>query len=67
MSYNKVKGKIVELFGSQKEFAKALNTSEQTVTAKLKDKTQFSQNDILAWSNALGIEKADIGEYFFTD
>lgn len=63
--YNRLRGKIVEVFGTQGAFADALGTTEQTITNKLAGKTQFSQNDIIAWCNALGIVTDDVGGYFF--
>ncbi len=66
-SYPKVRGRIVELYGSQKEFAKAINKSEQTIIYKLSGKYSFSQDDIIEWGNALNISKEDIGDYFFAD
>ena len=61
----KLKGKIVQQFGTQGNFAKHLGKTEQTVTAKLNGRSAFSQSDIIEWSNALGIEAGDIGGYFF--
>lgn len=65
-AYNKLKGKIVEVFGSQALFSKAINLSEQSITAKLSGRTKFSQDDIIEWCDALGIDQNDIGLYFFT-
>ncbi len=64
--YNKLRGKIVEMFGSQKEFSKQINLSEQSVTAKLNGRSDFSQEDIIRWSNALEIRLDEIGAYFFS-
>lgn len=65
--YNKLKGRIVEVYGSQRGLAKHLKTSEQTVTAKVNGRTQFSQKDIILWSDALGILENEVGNYFFAD
>lgn len=64
-TYPKLRGKIVEVYGNQRAFAKQLGISEQTVTAKLNGRFEFSQKDILDWSNLLGIETKDVGDYFF--
>ena len=64
--YNKLRGRIIEIFGSQAKFAEAIRVSEQTVTAKLNGRSPFSQDDIVTWSEALEIEQCDIGSYFFT-
>lgn len=61
----KVKGKIVEIFGSQKAFSKALGVTEATVTNKLKNKRNLTQAEMITWSELLQIPKADIVDYFF--
>ena len=60
-----LKCRIIQKYGSQRKFATHLGKTEQTVTAKLNGRSQFTQNDIIEWSNALGIEAKKIGEYFF--
>lgn len=62
---NKIRGKIIEKFGSQKNFSKAVGLSEQSVTAKLSGKTDLSQDDMQKWAEALEIKKSEIGDYFF--
>lgn len=65
-TYNKLKGRIVEIFGSQSLFSKRIGLSEQSITAKLAGRSKFSQDDIITWCDALGIDQNDIGLYFFT-
>lgn len=65
-TYSKLRGKIVEVFGSQRAFSEAIKLSEQSVTAKLNGRTDFSQDDIVKWCDLLGIEAKDVGDYFFT-
>ena len=60
-----LKGRIVQKYGSQSRFAKHLGLTEQTITAKLNGRSQFSQDDILNWCNALDIEANEVGRYFF--
>lgn len=64
--YNKLRGKIVEVYGSQAKFADEIGQSEQIVTAKLAGRSSFTQDNIISWSKALNIDQNDIGEYFFT-
>ncbi len=64
-AYSKLRGKIVEVCGSQREFADRINTSEQTVTAKLSGRASFSMDDIVTWANALGLKTTEVGDYFF--
>ena len=63
--YNKLRGRIVEIFGTQAEFAKKIKKSEQIVTAKLSGNSKFTQDNIIEWCEALNIDQNDIGSYFF--
>ena len=65
-NYNKLKGRIIEIFGSQYEFAKAMNWSEKTLSLKLNGKVPWKQNDILKAVSLLKLTENDIQEYFFT-
>lgn len=65
-SYNKLRGRIVELYGSQVEFSKKIGLTPVSISKKLNGKTEFSQSDIEHWAEALVIERVDFGEYFFT-
>ncbi len=64
-TYSKLKGRIIELYGTQRNFAKKLGISQNSLSKKLTCKTEFSQKDIIKWSNLLGINKDEYGEYFF--
>lgn len=66
-TYKKLRLRILEKYDSQKDFAKAIGLSEQSVGAKLGGRSDFSQSDILAWSNALDIGANDVGAYFFEE
>lgn len=63
--YSKLKGKIVEKFGTQGAFAKALGLSQRSLSFKLQGKVFFRQDEIDKSINLLGIEPADIDKYFF--
>ena len=63
--YGKLRGRIIEMFGTQGKFASFMNVSEATVSKKLKGKVQFDQEDIITWCEALDIPIAESGEYFF--
>lgn len=67
MNRGKLKGRIVELFGSQRAFSDKIGLTEQSITAKLNGRSQFSQADIVKWCNALEIEKDEVADYFFTE
>lgn len=64
-TYPKLRGKIVEVYGNQRAFAEALDVSEQTVTAKLNGRFDFSQKDIIKWCDLLGIKTEELSDYFF--
>ena len=64
MAYGKLKGRIVEKFGSQSRFAEALGTTENTVSRKMQSKVEFSKEDMIKWAKLLDIPKDDIPDYF---
>lgn len=64
--YDKLRGRIVEKFGSQNKFANALDTTTITVSNRMTGKTGFSQEDIEQWSQMLDIDPSEYGAYFFT-
>ena len=64
-NYDKLKGKIVEKFGTQGNFAKALGVSERTLSLKLNNRIFFSQDEISRMTKLLNIELWEIQDYFF--
>lgn len=64
--YKKLRHRISELFLTQTAFATAIGLSKNTVTSKLRGKSEFSQSDIERWASLLKIDRKDFGEYFFT-
>lgn len=64
--YNKLRGRIIEKFGSIRAFVKELDMSEVSVSKKLNGKTGFSQEDMDTWAEILDIQLSEYGEYFFT-
>jgi len=65
-NYGKLRGKIKEVFNTQEKFAKTVGMSTTTLSAKLNNKIQFSQNEIEKAVELLKIAKEDIPVYFFT-
>lgn len=63
--YRKLKGRIIEMFGSQSAFSKALCRSERTVSLKLNGKIPWTQVEICNAAKLLKIDISDIQEYFF--
>lgn len=64
--YNKLIGRIVEVCGTRTEFAKRMGFSERTLSLKLNNKVPWKQPEIMKAIQVLGLEEADIQEYFFT-
>ena len=64
--YSKLRGRIVEKYGSQMEFAKAMNWSERTLSKKINGKIPWKQTDICIALKLLELSEDDIQEYFFT-
>lgn len=65
-NYRKLLGKIVEAFGTQSEFAKAMNISEHSLSTKLNNKVNFKQPEISKACELLDIDSSEISDYFFT-
>ena len=64
--YSKLKGRIIEKFGTQTNFVKKFGVSENTFSLKMNNKLRFSTDDIIKISDMLEIDGDDIGAYFFT-
>ena len=64
--YSKLRGKIVEVFGSQRMFAKAMGWSERTLSLKMNNVIAWKQTDIAKAISLLRIPDDAIQEYFFT-
>ena len=64
-NYNKLRGRIVEKFRTQKAFAQAAGVSENTITDKLSGKTPISHSDVILWNELLGIETDEIGSFYY--
>lgn len=66
-SFAKLRGRIVEKYGSQRKFAEIVGKSDVTVISKLSGKASFTMTDIKEWSKLLDISLQDIGVYFFAE
>lgn len=64
--FSKLRGRIVEKYGSQTEFAKAIGWSERTLSCKMSGKIPWKQTDICSAIELLGLSRNDIQEYFFS-
>lgn len=63
--YNKLRGRIIEKYGTLKDFAANIGTSYVSVSKKICGKTGFSQEDIVKWSEYLDIKPDEYSIYFF--
>lgn len=61
----KLRGRIIEKYGSQGEFAKIVGCSLSFLSQYLNGKKKLDQPTIDKWANALDIESVDIYNYFF--
>ena len=64
--YSKLRGKIIEKYGSQNVFAAKYGVSVNSLSRKMNNKTRFTSDDIVRISELLEIPKERVGEYFFT-
>ena len=64
--YSKLRGRIVEKYGSQMSFAKAMDISERTLSLKMSGKRTWKQPEIRLAIKLLGLSDDDIKDYFFT-
>jgi hypothetical protein len=65
-SYDKLRGKIREVFGTQDRFAKALGMSTSTLSLKLNNASEFTQQEMFEALRLLKEEPQTINQYFFT-
>ena len=63
--YSKLKGRIIEKFGTQGKFALANQLSDRSMSLKMNNGIGLSQEEILKWCILLDIESTDIPLYFF--
>lgn len=63
--YAKLRGRIKEKYGTEREFSEALGITQMSLSRKFSGKTQFSSNDIKEMSRLLEIPLEEAGQYFF--
>lgn len=63
--HSKLRGRIVEKYGTQVEFAKALGVSERTLSLKLNGRIFFSQEEMVRILELLEVPQEKIQLYFF--
>ena len=65
--YSKLSGKIKEVYGTQERFAEALGMGRVSLSQRLNNKIEFSQEEILRAAELLSIRRKEITEYFFCE
>ena len=65
-NYAKLRGRIKEIFGTQEAFAKAIGISSVSLSQRLNNALEFTQEEIFNSCAALNIPLNDMMSYFFT-
>ena len=63
--YSKLRGRIVEKFGSIEAFASETSISNMSVSKKLNNKVAISRDDMIEWSGLLDIPLEEYGVFYF--
>ena len=63
--YAKLRGRIVERYGSLGSFAEALGITRTSLSYKLSGQRRFNSEEIIEWAKLLGVRTTEIGNYFF--
>lgn len=66
-NYSKLRGRIREIFGTQERFADALGIGRVTISQRLNNQSEFTQQEILKAANLLEIPSDAIPLYFFCE
>ena len=64
--YSRLKGRIIERFGTASAFASAMGFKPNMLTSRLKNETPWKDQDILTACKLLCISPEEIPAYFFT-
>lgn len=65
--YSKLKGRIIEMYGSLGSFASVMDWSLVTQQKKMKNRVPWTQRDIALACSALDINAEEIPAYFFAE
>ncbi|MBQ0112379.1 MAG: DUF739 family protein [Bacteroidales bacterium] len=64
-NYRKLKGRIIEIFGNQENFASEIGISTNALSRKLNNKIALSQSDIVTWASKLNVADDEYKDFFF--
>lgn len=62
---SKLRGRIIEKFGSVDSFSKHATLTRQSISDSLNGKRTLNQNDIVEWMGLLDIKESELFDYFF--
>lgn len=65
-NYAKLRGRIKEIFGTQEAFAKAIGISSVSLSQRLNNVLEFTQEEMFNSCEVLNIPLTDMMSYFFT-
>lgn len=63
--HNKLRGRIIEKYGSIGNFAIKLEMSRVALSRKINKKSEFTTSEIKSICDLLFIKEEEIGKYFF--
>lgn len=63
--YSKLRGRIIEKYGSLGKFTEKVGISKTAMSKKMNGSTQFSQSDVELWCRLLEIDRAEIPDFFY--
>lgn len=66
MSYAKLRGRIVEKFGTQGAFAEAMGWRDALLSAKLNNKSEWAFSEVMKACELLDIPLSEAHLYFFS-
>ena len=63
--YSKLRGRIVEKYGTMAAFAETVGVSEVALSRKMNNKSPITRAEIIDWSKALDVSLDEIGAFYF--
>ena len=63
--YSKLRGRIIEKFGTLGKFARAVDRSQTSLSMILNGERYLKQDEIDKWAETLSIPPTEIGGFFY--
>lgn len=64
-NYSKLRGRIVEMVGSNHRLAQEIGITDRCMTNKMAGRSEWRQSEIEAVCKVLAIDTSNISDYFF--